>query len=134
MIRRFIYMSNVLSRGVSINLFALLAATPERRGTLAGCPVSTWRTKRGGRRSALELPVTSRGLSRCNVVTPVTSRAVGITELDNLGSAESFRLTATRLPGGSFSFRSGTSQIETVTLANRVLAAAFRLEAGRPPA
>ena len=42
-------------------------------------------------------------------------------ELDNLGSAESFTLTATRLPGGKFSVRSGTSQIETVILADQVL-------------
>jgi len=49
-------------------------------------------------------------------------------ELDNLGSAESFTPTATRLPGGKFSVRSGTSQIETVILADRVLAAAFRPE------
>jgi hypothetical protein len=42
-------------------------------------------------------------------------------ELDNLGSAESFTPTATRLPGGKFSVRSGTSQIETVILADQVL-------------
>jgi len=47
-------------------------------------------------------------------------------ELDILGSAESFALTVSRLPGGKFSVRSGTSQIETVILADRVLAAAFR--------
>ena len=34
-------------------------------------------------------------------------------ELDNLGSAESFPITVTRLPEGKFSVRSGTSQIET---------------------
>ncbi len=34
-------------------------------------------------------------------------------ELDNLGSAESFTLTVSRLPEGKFSVRSGTSQIET---------------------
>ncbi len=42
-------------------------------------------------------------------------------ELDNLGSAESFTITASRLPGGKFSVRSGTSQIETVILADQVL-------------
>ena len=42
-------------------------------------------------------------------------------ELDNLGSAESFTLTANRPPGGKFSVRSGTSQIETVILADQVL-------------
>ena len=42
-------------------------------------------------------------------------------EPDNLGSAESFAITATRLPGGKFSVRSGTSQTETVILADRVL-------------
>ena len=41
-------------------------------------------------------------------------------ELDNLGSAESFTLTATRLPGGKFSVRSGTWNIETVILADQV--------------
>jgi hypothetical protein len=54
-------------------------------------------------------------------------------ELDILGSAESFALTVSRLPEGKFSVRSGTSQIETVILADRVLAGAFRSEAGRPP-
>jgi hypothetical protein len=38
-------------------------------------------------------------------------------ELDILGSAESFAPTVSRLPGGKFSIRSGTSQIETVILA-----------------
>ena len=42
-------------------------------------------------------------------------------ELDNLGSAESFTLTVSRLPEGKFSVRSGTSQIETVILADHVL-------------
>jgi hypothetical protein len=42
-------------------------------------------------------------------------------ELDNLGSAESFTLTVSRLPEGKFSVRSGTSQIETVILADQVL-------------
>ena len=42
-------------------------------------------------------------------------------ELDILGSAESFALTVSRLPGGKFSVRSGTSQIETVILADQVL-------------
>ena len=35
-------------------------------------------------------------------------------ELDNLGPVESFTLTMTRLPGGKFSVRSGTSTIETL--------------------
>jgi hypothetical protein len=47
-------------------------------------------------------------------------------ELNILGSMGSFTLTATRLPEGKFSVRSGTSRIETVILADRVLAAAFR--------
>jgi hypothetical protein len=51
-------------------------------------------------------------------------------ELDILGSAESLALTVSRLPGGKFSVRSDNSQIETVILADRVLAAAFRPEAG----
>ena len=42
-------------------------------------------------------------------------------ELDNLGSAESSTLTVSRLPGGQFSVRSGTSQIETVILADQLL-------------
>ncbi len=42
-------------------------------------------------------------------------------KLGNLGSAESFTITATRLPGSKFSVRSGTSQIETVILADQVL-------------
>jgi hypothetical protein len=42
-------------------------------------------------------------------------------ELDNLGSAESFTPTVSRLPGGKFSVRSGTSQIETVILPDQVL-------------
>ena len=49
-------------------------------------------------------------------IPPATSRA--IMELDNLGSAESFTITATRLAGGKFSVRSGTSQTETVILAD----------------
>ena len=36
---------------------------------------------------------------------------------DNLGFAETLTITATRLPGGKFSIRSGTSQIETAILA-----------------
>ena len=40
--------------------------------------------------------------------------AEGIMELDNLGPVESFTLTITRLPGGKFSVRSGTSTIETL--------------------
>jgi hypothetical protein len=51
-------------------------------------------------------------------------------ELEKLGSAGSLTITATRLPEGKFSVRSGTSQIETVILADQVLAAAFRPEAG----
>ena len=38
-----------------------------------------------------------------------------------IGSAESFTLTANCPPGGKFSVRSGTSQIETVILADQVL-------------
>ena len=49
-------------------------------------------------------------------------------ELDNLGSAESFTLTANWLPGGKFSVRSGTSQIETVILADQVLGLRMRGE------
>ena len=49
-------------------------------------------------------------------------------ELDNLGSAESFTITAARLPGGKFSVRSGTSQIETVILADQVLELRMRGE------
>ena len=45
-------------------------------------------------------------------------------ELDNLGSAESFTISATRLPMGKFSVRSGTSNIETAILADRVLGSA----------
>ena len=40
---------------------------------------------------------------------------------ERLGSAESFTITASRLPEGKFSVRSGTSQIETVILADQVL-------------
>ena len=42
-------------------------------------------------------------------------------ELDILGSAESLTITATRLPEGKFSVRSGTSQIDTVILAGQAL-------------
>ena len=49
-------------------------------------------------------------------------------ELDKLGSAESFTIMASRLPGGKFSVRSGTSQIETVILADRVLELRMRGE------
>ena len=49
-------------------------------------------------------------------------------ELDNLGSAESFTLTVSRLPGGQFSVRSGTSQIETVILADQLLELRMRCE------
>ena len=49
-------------------------------------------------------------------------------ELDDLGSAESFTITATRLPGGKFSVRSDTSQIETVILAGQVLELRMRGE------
>lgn len=42
-------------------------------------------------------------------------------ELDNLGAAESLTITAARLPGGKFSVRSGTSQVDTVILADQVL-------------
>jgi len=51
----------------------------------------------------------------------VTERAGGIMGLDILGSAESLTLTASRLPEGKFSVRSGTSQIDTVILADQVL-------------
>ena len=49
-------------------------------------------------------------------------------ELDNLGSAESSTLTVSRLPGGQFSVRSGTSQIETVILADQLLELRMRCE------
>jgi len=42
-------------------------------------------------------------------------------KLDNLGSADSLTITATRLPEGKFSVRLGTSQIDTVILADWVL-------------
>ena len=42
-------------------------------------------------------------------------------ELDIPGSAESFTITVSRLPEGKFSVRSGTSQIDTVILADQVL-------------
>jgi hypothetical protein len=42
-------------------------------------------------------------------------------ELHNLGSAENFKLTLSYLLEGKFSVRSGTSNIETVTLADGVL-------------
>jgi class 3 adenylate cyclase len=57
----------------------------------------------------------------------------GVMQLDDLCSADSFTITATRLPGDKFSIRSGTSQIDSVILADQVLAGAFRSEAGRPP-
>ena len=60
----------------------------------------------------------------------VTRHARGIMELDKLGFEESFTTTATRLPRGKFSVRSGTSNIETVILADRVLAGGARREAG----
>ena len=41
-------------------------------------------------------------------------------EIDNLGSAESMTLTVLRLPEGKFSVKSGTSQIDTVILADQV--------------
>jgi hypothetical protein len=44
------------------------------------------------------------------------------------GSAESFTLTATRLPEGKFSVKSGTSQIEAVTLTDQVLELRMRGE------
>jgi hypothetical protein len=68
-----------------------------------------------------------------NIPKNLSSRAGGIMELDNDGSAESFTPTVSRLPGGKFSVRSGTSQIDTVILANQVLAGAFGPEARRPP-
>jgi hypothetical protein len=52
----------------------------------------------------------------------------GLMELDNLGSAESFAITASRLPGGKFLVRSGTSKIETVILADQVLELRMRGE------
>ena len=42
-------------------------------------------------------------------------------ELDILGSAESLTPTVSRLPKGKLSVRSGTSQIDTVILADQVL-------------
>jgi len=51
-----------------------------------------------------------------------------IMELDNLGSAESSTIMATRLPGDKFSVRSGTSTIETVILADQVLELRMRGE------
>ena len=51
-------------------------------------------------------------------------------KLDDLSAAESHTITADRLPGGKFKVRSDTSSIETVIFADRVLAAAFRPEAG----
>ena len=42
-------------------------------------------------------------------------------ELDILGSAESLTPTVSRLPKGKFSVRSGTSQIDTVILADQVI-------------
>ena len=53
-------------------------------------------------------------------------------ELDNLGSADSLTITATRLPEGKFSVRSGISNIETVILAIGC-AGSRRREAGAPP-
>ena len=49
-------------------------------------------------------------------------------ELDKLGSADSLTITATRLPEGKFSVRSGTSQIDTVILADQVLELRMRGE------
>ena len=49
-------------------------------------------------------------------------------KLDDLSAAESHTITADRLPGGKFSVRSGTSQIETVILADRVLELRMRGE------
>jgi hypothetical protein len=49
-------------------------------------------------------------------------------ELDNLGSAESFKIMASRLRGGKFSLRSGTSNIETVILADQMLELRMRGE------
>ena len=42
-------------------------------------------------------------------------------ELEILGSAECLTPTVSRLPKGKFSVRSGTSQIDTGTLADQVL-------------
>jgi len=42
-------------------------------------------------------------------------------ELEILGSAECLTPTVSRLPKGKFSVRSGTSQIDTVILADQVL-------------
>jgi len=50
-----------------------------------------------------------------------SSNAVPIPTLYNLGSADSLTITASRLPEGKFSVRSGTSQIDTVILADKVL-------------
>jgi hypothetical protein len=47
-------------------------------------------------------------------------------ELDILGSAESFTLAVSRLPLRKFSVRSGTSQIETVILADQVFGLRMR--------
>jgi hypothetical protein len=51
----------------------------------------------------------------------VSSHVGGIMELDNLGSADSVTITATRFPEDKFSVKSGTSQIDTVILADQVL-------------
>jgi hypothetical protein len=50
-----------------------------------------------------------------------SSNTSPIPTLDNLGSADSLTITASRLPEGKFSVRSGTSQIDTVILAGQVL-------------
>ena len=54
-------------------------------------------------------------------------------EIDNLGSADNLTITAPRLPEGKFSVQSGTSQMDTVILADQVLAGSRRPEARPPP-
>ena len=51
---------------------------------------------------------------------------------DNLGFADNLTITATRLPGGKFSIRSGTSQIETAILAIGCSLVIFRENPGPP--
>ncbi len=55
-------------------------------------------------------------------------RSSVVTRARGEGSAENFTLTASRLLEGKFSVRSGTSQIETVILADRVLELRMRGE------
>ena len=50
-------------------------------------------------------------------------------QLDDLGAADNMTLTVGRLPDGKFSIKSGTSQIDTVILANQV--AELRIRGGQ---